>query len=273
MRGSYFLLIGFVFSSFVALSFSPRSMAKVDAEYPAPLIREQRRVVVNGVAEIWILKWRSRPKPACAPDELSLTCPCAGFAYGESGDLDLIRSRDDLVVDRFHITPLFQGAPFADVDGALLQRWRPDYDRDANLVDEPNFTAFAARRPVVRIMDLKDYNHDGQSTEFYLQTETLPCQKSAGVVIGVSKDNPVLHVFRAASNAGEPLVMKKFEWDALPNASGPVRLTDWHCGDHASETTTVVDLSSSAGSIEGSRLTYSCTADDQPGQLLSKEPL
>jgi hypothetical protein len=273
MRGSNFFLIGFVFSSFVALSFSPRSMVKSDAEYPAPLIREQRRVLVNGVAEIWTLKWRSRPKPACAPDELSITCPCGGFAYGESGDVDLIRTRDDVVVDRFHITPLFQQLPMADIAGALLQRWKPDYDRDLDLVEEPNFAAVVAKRPVVRIMDFQDYNHDGQSTEFYLQTETLPCEKSAGIVIGVSKDNPVLHVFGTALNPGRPLMMKKFEWEALPGASGPVRLTDWHCGDHGSETTTVVELSSSATGVDGNRLTYACTADDKPGQLISKEPL
>jgi hypothetical protein len=273
MRSSCFLLIGFVFSIFVVLSFSPRSTTKVDAEYPAPLIREQRRVVVNGVAEIWTLKWRSRPKPECAPEQDSLMCPCMGFAYGESGDLDLIRTRDQVIVDRLHITPLFQNEFTTGLTGAVLQRWEPDHDRDLDAADRPDFAAAVAGRPAVRIMDFKDYNHDGQTTEFYLQTETLPCGKSTGVVVGVSKNNPVLHVFGAARNPVQPLIMQKFEWEALGQASGPVRLTDWYCDDHGAETTTTVDLFWSAAGIDGSRLTYSCTPDDKPGQLLSKDPL
>jgi hypothetical protein len=272
MRGSFFLLIGFVFSNFVALSFSPRSAAKVDSEYPAPLIREQRRVVVNGVAEIWRLKWRSRPKPACAPEELSLTCPCAGFAYGESGDLDLIRIRDRVIIDQLHVTPLFQESN-AGVPGAVLQRWEPNVERDFPLTQNADFPAIVAARPVVRIMNFRDYNHDGQSTEFYLQTGTEPCAKSTGVVIGVSKDDPSLHVFGTASNPREPLVMKKFEWEALRDAAGPVRLTDLYCADHGAEETRAIELSWSAMGIDGSRLTYSCTADDKPGRLLSKDPL
>lgn len=247
-------------------------MAKVDAEYPAPLVREQRRVLVNGVAETWTLKWRSRPKLACAPEQDSLMCPCMGFAYGESGDLDLIRMRDGLILDQLHITPLFDEGE-TNLQGAVLQRWAPDNDRDFDAADQPDFATIVAGRPIVRIMNFKDYNHDGQSTEFYLQTFTEPCGKSSGVVIGVSKDNPVLHVFGTASDPNHPLVMQKFEFEALAKASGPVRLTDWACADHAAEETVEVEVSWSAAGIDGRRLTYSCTADVKPGELISTDPL
>ena len=200
-------------------------------------------------------------------------CPCMGFAYGESGDLDLIRMRDGVVVDRFHITPLFQNEFNPEFTGAVLQRWEPDHDRDPDAADRPDFRVAVAERPVVRVMNFKDYNHDGQSTELYLQTEAEPCGKSAGVVIGVSKDNPSLHVFATASDPKRPLVMKKFEWEALAKASRQVRLTDWTCGDHGSEEMIDVDVSWSAAGIDGRRLTYSCTENGQPGRLLSKDPL
>jgi hypothetical protein len=196
-----------------------------------------------------------------------------GFAYGESGDLDLIRTRDGATVDQLRITPLFQNEFNPGFTGAVLQRWAPDYDRDFGAADRPDFRASLAERPIVRVMNFKDYNHDGQSTEFYLQTEAVPCGKSAGVVIGVSEDNPSLHVFGTASNPRHPLVMQKFEWEALTSASAPVRLTDWSCGDHGSEEMNQVDVFWSGAGIDGARLTYSCTENGQPGRLISKHPL
>src|SRR5581483_4903064 len=147
MRGSGFLLVGFACLIFAPLAFSPRSMARVDAEYPAPLIREQRRVVVDGVPEVWALKWRSLPKPACAPEQMSLMCPCSGFAYGESGDLDLVRTRDQVIVDQLHITPLFDES-FTGMLGAILPRWELDVERDFEMSDRPDFAVAVAGRPV-----------------------------------------------------------------------------------------------------------------------------
>jgi len=54
------------------------------SEYPTPMVREQQTVIVDGVTETWQLKWRTAPKPVCEPNELALTCPCMGFAYGEA---------------------------------------------------------------------------------------------------------------------------------------------------------------------------------------------
>lgn len=51
-----------------------------------PEIREEQKVLVNGISEVWRLEWKSPPTPACSPEDI-ITCPCSGFAYGESGQL------------------------------------------------------------------------------------------------------------------------------------------------------------------------------------------
>ena len=62
------------------------------AESPTPVIREEHKVVVDGVEEHWRLEWASPPKPACPPDDpVWMTCPCSGFAFGERGNLVLVR--------------------------------------------------------------------------------------------------------------------------------------------------------------------------------------
>ena len=66
-------------------------------EYPKPNIREEQQVVVNGVTETWRLQWKSPPHPECDASEgmaMAITCPCQGFAFGESGDLDVVRLRN-----------------------------------------------------------------------------------------------------------------------------------------------------------------------------------
>src|SRR5215468_5137211 len=75
-------------------------------EYPSPLVRERQVVVVRGVPEIWEMRWKEPPKPACEPNEISLTCPCIGFAYGEGGELTLVRIRLGVQFDSLDLMPL-----------------------------------------------------------------------------------------------------------------------------------------------------------------------
>ena len=64
------------------------------AEQASTLLREQRWVTIGGKTERWRLEWEAPPQPVCAPDEdYWATCPCSGFAFGESGKLDLVRFR------------------------------------------------------------------------------------------------------------------------------------------------------------------------------------
>jgi len=239
------------------------------SEYPAPSIREEQTVMVHGVPETWRLQWREKPKPYCEPSDASLTCPCTGFAFGEGGDLFLLRLRDGKEIERLHLTPLF-----TEEGQAVLQRWHPDNKRDFKLAERADFTRIVARRPVVKLMHFADYDHDGYATEFYLQTEALPCGKSMGVVIGVSKNNPKLHVFGTASKPTKPLYLQKEEWEALRDATKPgIEVVDWLCGDHGADTQTELELSWSVHGIDGLRREYTCPEKGVARRLIGEKPL
>lgn len=240
-------------------------------DYPVGTIREEQTVDVNGVTETWRLQWSADPKPYCGAKEpdVSITCPCMGFAYGESGDLYLLRLRNGKAIDRLHLTPLYGEEP-----AAVVQRWPVDEKRDFKLAEREDFASIVSKRPTVQVMHLADYDHDGMRTEFYLQTESAPCGKSVGVVVGVARNNERLHVFGTASNPSKPLYLQKHEWEALRAASsGPVDVIDWRCGDHGADTQTEVRLQWSVKGIEGKRREYSCPAKNEKRRLIREEPL
>jgi hypothetical protein len=241
------------------------------SEYPSPKVREEQLVVVNGVTETWRLEWKEAPKPYCGADEsdLSLTCPCMGFAYGELGDLYLIRLRNGAEIDRLHLTPLF-----TDEEAAVLQRWPSDDQRDSKLSQREDFSSLVSRRATVQVMQLHDYDHDGNRTEFYLQTEAAPCGKSVGVVVGLSANNRRLHVFGTASNPSKPLYLQRREWQALHDASSsPVNVADWSCGDHGADTQTEIRLQWSTLGIDGKRREYTCPLNHEERRLIKEDPL
>src|SRR5258708_1951720 len=99
------------------------------SEYPTPTIREEQQLTVNGALETWRLQWSAAPKSYCGASEsdIALTCPCWGFAYGEAGDLHLLRLRNGMEIDRLHLTPLFE-----EQEAAVVQRW-PEEKRDFKL--------------------------------------------------------------------------------------------------------------------------------------------
>ncbi len=120
-----------------------------------PVLREERKVLVGGMEEIWRLQWAHAPVEVCGPvDPEFFTCPCDGFAFGEAGELDLVRSRP--------------GEP--DEPLAVLARW-PVLDSDKNdLETGPPAAQVRGRRPV-EVMVPEDYNNDGWATEFLLQVK------------------------------------------------------------------------------------------------------
>jgi hypothetical protein len=241
------------------------------SEYPAPTVREEQHIVIDGVTETWRLLWNAAPKPYCGANEsdTSLTCPCMGFAYGESGDLYLVRLRNGTEIDRLHLTPLFEEG-----EEAVVQRWPKDEERDYKLADHKDFSNLVSRRPTVQVMHLDDYDHDGKPTEFYLQTEAVPCGKSVGVVVGLSTSNARLHVFGTASNPSNPLYLQRREWQALRDASsGPVNIVDWSCGDHGADTQTEIQLQWSAKGIDGKRREYTCPSNNENRRFMNERPL
>lgn len=217
-------------------------------EYPTPTTREEAAVTVNGVEEVWALRWRSAPKPECSEPYMAMTCPCDGFGYGESGDLELVRMRGRMVFDRLRL-----GA-------STIPRWPMEAkDSDETRREE------IQRRPAVRVMQFADYDHDGQATEFALTTETLGCGHTYQMLVGVSRANPRLHVFGAA----KPLSLQVKEWKALRDAKGPVEMVDWECADHGAEERTLIRLWWDERGIEGWRRHYGCG----DGKLISEERL
>ena len=232
-------------------------------EYPTPMTREEAAVTVNGVEEIWALRWKLAPKPECEVYEFAITCPCHGFEYGEAGDLELVRMRGRIVFDRLALSTFFEEGFSSDKAVAILPRWSMTDDDSDDTIKE---------RRLVRVMDFADYDHDGRESEFYLTSETISCGHTYGMVVGVSKTNPRLHVFGTASHPDKPLYLQEDEWEALRKATGPVEMVDWQCEDHGAQEETVVNLFWTESGIDGRRRNYACGPGGR-GKLISEEPL
>ena len=250
-------------------------VASPAARHPGYEVREGHKIVVHGVEERWRLEWVGRPRPACSPDQPEwMTCPCNGFAFGERGNLVLVRERSGNEEERLGLTPFFEGE--FDRPGysgeAVLRKW--DVEKDD--VNESNSALLASRvgpRPIVTVMDFEDYDHDGEATEFLLQVGTLPCGKPVSVAVGVSRGTDRLHVFGTVEHPDRPLILQTSHWKALLSAKAPIKVLDWTCGDHASETETVLELSADAEGIHATRNEYKCGGNGQRAGLLNKESL
>ncbi|HEV3075725.1 MAG TPA: hypothetical protein VHB47_14985 [Thermoanaerobaculia bacterium] len=271
MRGTCWLSVLWVsgvLGDAAALGGLPRvDGAKAPAGVPHPIVREERRVTVDGRPEVWRLEWRQPPVPECSAesDEWS-TCPCSGYAFGERGELDLVRRRGGKEIERLSLTPLFTG-DMGFAAGAILRRVEPresDYRDD----EDEDLPRRVHRRPPAQIMKLEDYDHDGRASEFLLQVDVLPCGKRMAVAVGVSRSNPHLHVFHARDEPEEPLVLRIDQWEALRDASGPIRRVDWKCGDHASDTETELELQAGPRGIEVWEREYECDEDGHRGRLI-----
>jgi hypothetical protein len=230
-------------------------------EYPSPLVREEQWVVIGGETEQWRLEWAAPPISQCGPGNDSwISCPCWGFAFGEAGDLSVVRLRKGHEIDRLRLTPFFTA--FTN-ELAAMQRWAPTRD-DWEHLGEPDRERLAVKRPAVCVMRFADYDHDGMATEFYLQTSAFPCAHTEGVVVGVSKKNPRLHAFGTARSPNRPLVLSEGAWSTLKLMTGPEEIVDWQCGDHGAETEMRLRLNWSAAGIDIVSREVDCRGDAQP---------
>jgi hypothetical protein len=248
----------------------------VAGQDPASLIREEHKILINGVEETWRLEWAGAPKPVCSPEERDIwsTCPCAGFAFGEKGSLTLVRKRPGQPDERLDLNRLFSGdldGP-ADAGEVVLRRWDV-HEEDLDHSGSPGFAARVRARPTAAAMRFGDYDHDGKATEFVFQVGTLPCGKKMSVVIGVSAKNPRLRVFSSTGNPDKPLILQASHWEALIGAKSPVKVVDWKCGDHGSDRETELQLSADKNGIHVSRTEYECNQDGSRGRFLKKEGL
>jgi hypothetical protein len=240
------------------------------------VLREERTVVVGQDREQWRLVWKSPPKPACMPDDglevVWATCPCAGFAFGERGDLDLVRVSRTTPEDRLSLTPAFDQEIVDWGQTAILPRWAVHDDDRESARDSPEAQAARIRRrPQLEIMKLRDFDHDGRATEFFVQVEAAPCGKHMGVVFGISKDRPNLHVFASAAHPNAPLVLRADHWEALARSAGSTTRVDWLCGDHGTSSQEELQLQADARGIHVVRLFYGCNANGTRGSLIRSE--
>jgi hypothetical protein len=252
---------------------SQSSRAPAATLLATPVMREEQKILVKGISEAWRLEWKSIPKPSCGLEDVSSasSCPCSGFAYGESGQLDLARSTNGRETERLELTPFFDKV-FADQEGAILQRWEPQ-EKDFEEQKSEAFLSQVRARPLVRVMQFADYSHDGNSTEFFLQTGVEPCGKVSGIVVGLTAKHPRLHAFGTVLHPDKPLVMQKREWEALLKTPGPTEVQDWSCGDHGSDIEIDLVLSASNGSIQAVRREFECTDTGNRGRLLHEQVL
>jgi hypothetical protein len=247
------------------------------AESDKPVVREKHKVTIDGAEEFWSLQWTSTPSPACGPeDEDWMTCPCMGFAFGEWGDLELVRTRVGHEDERLSLTRVFGEY---DADGpvavaatpqAVLRRWDVHKD-DLDEQDSPTFAARVKARPLARIMKFADYDHDGRATEFVLQIGTLPCGKRMSVVVGISRSNPRLHVFTSVKHPKEALVLQAWHWESLRRAITSVKVIHWPCGDHGYDGVEEYELRADRGSIYAVKRHYECRENGQRGRLVKQE--
>lgn len=240
------------------------------------IIREENKIIIDGVEELWRLEWVTAPSPACGPgDEDWYICPCTGFAFGEQGDLDLVRKRPGKDEERFSLSPLFReyGANLSlstnDAPQAVLRKWNI-HKNDIEEKDSPTFLSRVKARPLAQIMKFADYDHDGRATEFVLQVGTLPCGKKMSVVVGISRKNNKLHVFPSVKRPNTPLVLQAWQWESLRRAKGAIKLVHWPCGDHGYNGVDKYELQAVEGNISAVKRQYECGKKGQRAKLIKR---
>jgi hypothetical protein len=184
---------------------APSQKAAVTVENK--LIREQLELDAPSLHEVWRIEWKTPPDSKCPPnDDLSLSCPCNGFAFGEQGVAELVRSRNGRDLERYALGSVF---PDYDHGRATLKRWEVEEHDTDDLFSKRDKNEIASNirlRPSVRLMNFADYDHDGRATEFFLPVENGGCGHEEGVVIGISRARPYLHVFGTLGGHPKPAI-------------------------------------------------------------------
>jgi len=236
-------------SSAPSASIAAEPSAPPPPEPSTAVVREEKEVDVDGVKETWSLEWKNAPVPTCI-DASFYTCPCEGFAYGEKGDLDLVRTRPGQPEERLRLNALF-------LEGdAVIPRWAPSDAEKKSLVAAK--LAELVSRPLVPVMKLGDYDHDGRATEFALQVGAIPCGHQQTVVVGIDRKNPHLHALGTASSPGAAVVFEHaMDWEKV-RGKLPVTLIETPCGDHGADEDTRATVSADAQGLHVATSTTKC---------------
>lgn len=191
------------------------------------LVREETRVLVDGVEETWRLEWRTPPVLACV-DATWSTCICLGFAFGEEGEIDLVRMRPGRAPEKL------------DLGRQTIQRWRLTEAEKKMLGGDvpPPDVSVLRHRPTVKVMKIGDYDHDGRATELVLQNGAGPCFHTSAMLVGIERKNDSLHVFE---QVGGSLLLSPGEWEKV-RESLPRTFVAIPCGDHGAEEETKITI-------------------------------
>jgi hypothetical protein len=227
---------------------SPPSADVSAAPTPAPaeVVREEVVVDVDGQKERWKLVWTSPPAPDCV-DEGWRSCACFDRELGERGPLALVRARPDGTEQRLALGTI------------TLPRWRVEPD-DARRFPGKVDLAAVSGRPLVQVMKLGDYDHDGRATELVLERGNDVCGFHRAIVAGVSRRRDELHVF---ATAGAPEVEldlpRAADWEKLRRAL-PGELVYIPCGFKGGwPTFEVIHVSRDAAGLHARHRRYACS--------------
>lgn len=243
------------------------------------LVREQRVLSLPGQQEVWKLMWTTSPGMTCGADDLVLagSCPCGGVAYGEFGDLVVLRERHGRVIDRLNLTPLFathtSPEPGRYSGQAFLQR-RPlrFSDRLRAVHHDPALLDDMKTRPATEILNWQDYDHDGQASEFLLQVAAGSCGSRELVAVGTSLRQPRLHVLTTVDHPELPLVLPLPAWQQLRDSATPTEIAVRSCGEQGSTTRLLLRVSAENGGIYVREREFSCPASGEAPKELRNAP-
>ncbi|MFZ5891910.1 MAG: hypothetical protein ACOY0T_12720 [Myxococcota bacterium] len=230
------------------------------------MLREEQRVIIDGIAESWRIVWRGQPEPICDL-EAGFTCACRPYAYGETGVAELIRSRAGYPDQVLPLAQVFVGE--GDVvrpspNHAILRRW-PVHDPDFKAEDPAALAQQIRARPVVRVMELQDYNHDGWAAEFELAVDTTGCADLRSVIVGVTRERNQLHALSSVTNPTRALLLQPKAWKALLSVSGrPATTVEFECDFRGGDTQVEVELKALQGRIFATRREYACPKKGPP---------
>ena len=244
--------------------------SSISAAEPLSILREERHLRVAGISETWRLSWASLPRGRCQEELMvAITCPCSGIAYGEEGDLMLSRTRRGAALEVLRLTDLFHG------DQAFLQRWpmRSGDFRDPSFYGD-SMPAKVRRRRATRIMEIGDYNGDGEASEFLLLVLPLSsCGELWPIAVGLTKANPHLHAFGSRANPQEPLRLPMSAWLKLRRGVRSFYTISSSCGDHGSDIEARLQINSDGATLDVIREEWACPARGQVMQLLTRTRL
>lgn len=269
------MLIRAVAWCLVALVLSPPSHGR-ESPQARPILREAVSLTIAGSAESWRLEWTDTPTPYCHVGEIymAMTCPCDGLAYGEAGSLELVRSRRPGPDETMSLDPLFRGVgimtPIAG-SGAVLPKLpyrESDFARDSR--KDPTLAGDISRRPIKRIMQMADYNHDGWEAKFLLQVDEVPCGRRRFVAVGVTKARPYLHALGSKAWPEQPLILAGEVWMKLRHGVGPFNVLTWPCGEEGGETESRVLVRVENGELDVMEEEWSCPTRRRPRHLISR---